>query len=89
MMSTAFETTAFDRGTDPILQFFTAEQARRLVDYRADQSLQQRIEQLAQRSNEGQLTDEEESEYEGYVKANKFIAVLQAKARRMLTRVGS
>ena len=88
-MSTAFETTAFDRGTDPILQFFTTEQARRLVDYRADQSLQQRIEQLAEQSNEGQLTDEEKSEYEGYVKANKFIAVLQAKARKMLTRMDS
>lgn len=75
---------AFDRGTDPILGLFSVEQARRLVDYRGDESLQRRIEELAQKSNEGDLSDEEQAEYEGYVRANKFIAILQTKARRIL-----
>ena len=66
---------AFDRGTDPILGLFSVEQARRLVDYRGDESLQRRIEELAQKSNEGDLSDEEQAEYEGYVRANKFIAI--------------
>ena len=36
------------------------------------------------RINEGELTDEERAEYEGYVRANNFVAVLQAKARKIL-----
>jgi len=85
-MSTTFDTAAFDRGTDPILELLTVEQARRIVAYRADESLQQRIEELAQKCTEGRLREEERAEYEGYVKANKFVALLQAKARRMLER---
>jgi uncharacterized protein YnzC (UPF0291/DUF896 family) len=46
--------------------------------------LQARIEELAARCNEGQLSAEEQAEYEGYVKANKFIAILQAKVRKLL-----
>jgi len=75
---------AFDRGTDPILRLLTAEQARALVAYRGDDALRQRIEELAARNTEGALSEPEHSEYEGYVRANHFIAVLQAKARRIL-----
>ena len=83
-MTTAIDTTAFNRGTDPILQFFTVDQARGIVEYRGDAGLQRRIEQLAERANEGELTAEEQAEYEGYVRANKFGAILQAKARKLL-----
>ncbi|RLT07539.1 MAG: hypothetical protein DWI22_09735 [Planctomycetota bacterium] len=84
-MTTAIDTTAFNRGTDPILQFFTVDQARGIVEYRGDAGLQRRIEQLAERANEGELTAEEQAEYEGYVRANKFVAILQAKARKLLS----
>lgn len=83
-MATAFD-TAFDRGIDPILQFSTPGQARAPVDYRGDEALRARVEELAGKCTEGQLTDDERAEYEGYVKANKFIATLQAKARKMLS----
>lgn len=83
-MSIAIDAIAFDRGTDPVLRVLTAEQARAILDYRGDASLRQRIEELATRSNEGQLTEVERLEYEGYVRANKFVAVLQAKARKLL-----
>jgi hypothetical protein len=82
-MATAFD-TAFDRGIDPILQFFTPGQAQALVAYRGDETLRARIEELAEKCTEGRLTDEERAEYEGYVKASKFIATLQAKARKLL-----
>lgn len=84
-MSTTIDTTAFNRGTDPILQFFTVDQAREIVEYRGDSGLQQRIEELAVRANEGLLTPDEQAEYEGYVRANKFVAILQAKARKLLS----
>jgi hypothetical protein len=83
-MATAFDTEAFDRGTDPILRFFTVEQAQALVAFRGDEPLRQRIDELAQKSSEGDLSTEERAEYEGYVRANQFIAILQAKARKLL-----
>jgi hypothetical protein len=83
-MSTTFDQAAFERGTDAVLQFFSVQQAEALVDYHGDESLQARIEELADKNTEGQLTPEELAEYEGYVQANKFIATLQAKARKLL-----
>ena len=83
-MATTFDSAAFDRGTDVILQFLTADRAAALVAFRGDEAIQTRIEQLASKSTEGRLTDEERAEYEGYVKATKFIATLQAKARKLL-----
>ena len=84
-MSIAFDTVAFDRGTDPILDFFSVEQARALVAYRGDEKLIARIEELATKNTEGELTEQELAEFEGYVQANKFIAVLQAKARKLVS----
>ncbi len=83
-MSTAIKITAFNRGTDAILQFFTVDQARGIVDYRGDSGLQERVRDLAERVNEGELTSDEQDEYDGYVRANKFFAILQAKAQKLL-----
>ena len=85
-MSTIYDTSAFERGTDPILGFFSREQAESLVAYRGDDSLRARIEELAQKNTEDTLTSAERAEYEGYAQANKFVAILQAKARKFLTR---
>jgi hypothetical protein len=41
---------------------------------------------LARKSTEGALVDSERAEYEGSIRANKFIATLQAKARKLLAR---
>lgn len=78
------DSTAFDRGISPFLQIFLPEKARQVVDYRADSDVRDRIEQLARKSTEGDLSEEERKEYEGYVRANKFIALLQRKAREVL-----
>ncbi len=83
-METISDTTAFDRATQPILGILIPEQVHQIVDYHADGSLQERIELLARKANEGELTDEESAEYAGYAQANSFIAVLQAQARRRI-----
>ena len=83
-MSTMIDTTAFDRGTDPLWRLFTSEQIRQLADFKSPEDLESRIETLAEKANEGELQPDERAEYEGYVRANHFIAVLQAKARRYL-----
>ena len=46
--------------------------------------MQARLEELADKSTEGTLTDAEREEYEAYVSAIDFLTVLQAKARAML-----
>ena len=83
-MSPAIDMSAFDRLTDPVVRIFSTDQARQLAEYRADDELEARIEQLASKCNEGELTEDERAEYAGYVQANKFVAVLQAKARKLL-----
>jgi transglutaminase-like putative cysteine protease len=84
-MSPAFDSNAFDRATEPVLRLFPVEQARDLAEYRSGEWLQTRVEELAAKSNEGELTEEDRAEYLGYVQANKFVAILQAQARRRLT----
>ena len=54
---TPIDNVAFERATDPILQFFTPEQARALVDYRGDAGLAAEIESLALKCNAGELTE--------------------------------
>ncbi len=83
-MSTA-QNNAFDRGIDPVLKMIlSTDKARTVLDYRADESLQQRIEELADKCNEGELSLSERAEYEGYVRANNCVAIIQAKARLVL-----
>jgi hypothetical protein len=79
-----FDTAAFDRATDPLLQFITRDQAEALIAYRGDPPLRDRIDELASKNTEGELAECERAEYEGYVRANQFVAILQAKARKLL-----
>ena len=84
-MNPAINSSAFDRATLPIFGILSPEQVHQIADYHADQALQDRITQLAEKANEGELTAEERAEYEGYAHANRFVAVLQAQARRRLS----
>ncbi len=85
-MAIAPETAAFERGVRPILRTVLLDRAEAVLDFRPDPALQDRIEELAARSTEGELTEEECAELEGYARANKFIAILQRQARRILGR---
>jgi hypothetical protein len=69
---------------EPVTQCLTPESARQLVAVRADPAVQERIDYLADRSTEGQLTADERAEYETYVSFIDFISLLQAKARRIV-----
>lgn len=80
----ALETEAFDRGIRPVLQIVFPEKAKAVLNFRAAPELQSRIEELARKSTEGQLTETEKAEYAGYVRANKFVAILQRQARHLV-----
>ena len=73
-----------DRILEPVGRCFTAEGAKRLLELRADPTVQKRVDELADKSTAGTLLPEERTEYEAYVAASAFIAVLQSKARIIL-----
>ena len=75
---------AFDRGVRPVLDIVLLEKAEAVLSFQPSRELQSRIEVLAARSTEGQLTGAEKAEYEGYVRANKFVAILRRQARQMI-----
>jgi hypothetical protein len=74
--------TAFQRGVSPLLQLLLPGKEDLIMAAAPDRSLCDRIDQLACKSTEGELTEEERAEYEGYVRANKFIALMMREARR-------
>ena len=87
-MNAPISATAFDRGVEPLRDAMTPDLARRLLAFRPDPAVQDRIDELAGKANEGELTPEEREEYEGYSRANKFVAVLLAQARKRLAADG-
>jgi hypothetical protein len=80
--------TTLDRLVEPVVKTFTPEVARALVRLRADAQLQARMDELAEKCNEGQLTPEEREEYETSVRFANYLAIIQAKARRLLRASG-
>ena len=83
MASPIPETNAFERGILPVLQIVFPEKSAAVANFRAAPELLDRIEELARKSTEGKLTEEETAEYTGYVRANKFVAILQRQAQRL------
>jgi hypothetical protein len=73
---------AFQRGVSPLLQLLLPGKEDLIMSVMPDRSLRDRIDQLAGKSTEGELTEEERAEYEGYVRANKFIALMMREAKR-------
>jgi hypothetical protein len=82
-MATNSETIAFDRGVRPVMEIVLPEKAEALIHFRPDPELEARIEALARKATEGQLTEDERAEYAGYVRANKFVAILKRQAQHL------
>ena len=83
-MLTDFEANLLDRILDPVTRCLTTEAAERLAGLRADPASQQRIDDLAEKSSEGQLSADDLAEYQAYVSAANVLAIMQSKARRLL-----
>ena len=74
-----------DRFLEPVRQCLTTVQARQLANFQADPATQAVLDDLAHKANEGVLTEKERAEYEALVEVGDIIAILQAKARKMLS----
>ncbi len=80
------EASYLDRLLEPVTQCFTLEVAERLIALPPDPTIQARIEELADKANEGQLSDDERAEYEEYIEAVDLIAILQFRARAAIAK---
>jgi hypothetical protein len=69
---------------DPISRVLTPEAAKEIVNLRVDDETQERIDELADKCNEGTLTPEERAEYQEFVSYFNILTVLQARARTFL-----
>jgi hypothetical protein len=75
---------ALERVLAAVGQCLDRQSAESLLRLRADTEMQGRIEELADKCTEGRLTPEERDEYEAMIRVGNFVAILQAKARRLL-----
>lgn len=76
--------TILSRLLEPVGQMMPVSFAQELAAMRARPEEQARIDELADKANEGVLTAEERAEYEAYIDAIDVISILQAKARSVL-----
>jgi hypothetical protein len=83
-MSKSLTAPVLSRILDPVGRALNVEAAEKLIGLKADAKARARMAKLARKCNDGTLTPEERSEYETYVMAGEFVAVLQAKARLIL-----
>lgn len=67
-----------------MVRTFTPDVARSLIQLRADPEVQARMDELAEKCNEGRLSSEEREEYETSIRFANYLAIIQAKARKML-----
>lgn len=79
-------TSYLDRLLEPMTEALSPEVARRLVALRTSPGMQARADELASNANAGTLTAEEEGEYQQFVEAVDIGSIVQAKARRFLSR---
>lgn len=69
---------------DPLAQCFTPAVAAEVANLRFSGHVQKKLDDLREKANEGTLTPDERAEYETFVETIDFIAILQAKSRRLL-----
>jgi hypothetical protein len=56
-----------------------------VIEFGISPAVQERVGVLAERANEGVLTEDERLDYEALINAADFIAILKLKAQRRLT----
>ena len=78
--------STLDQFLDPFDGCLTPQVAQRIVDWQPNEQLRGRVEELGRKADDGTLTEEEDAEYREYIDEGDLIALLQAKARRLLAR---
>jgi hypothetical protein len=87
-MQSGHGSAVLDEMLEPVSRSFGLKTARALAALQVGKRTQARVDELAEKCNEGRLTPDERAEYEAYVQASTLIGILQAKARRILAKAG-
>ncbi len=83
-MATSSESASFEQGIRPLMEILIPGRAEAILGFQPDPQLQARIDDLAEKSTEGLLTEAERDEYAGFIRANKFVAILKRQARHLV-----
>jgi hypothetical protein len=83
-MADMADRSAFEQLLRPLRRELNAELAALLLRMQADDEVQARYEDLAERNTEGQLSPAEQNELASIVRANSLLTVLKAEARAFL-----
>lgn len=62
----------------------TPEALERVVRFRFDPGVERRAAELAEKANEGTLSEDEQAEYAEYIEAVDLIGIIQASAKSVL-----
>jgi hypothetical protein len=84
VMADMTDRSAFEQLLRPLRRGLNAELAALLLRMQADDEVQARYEDLAERNTEGQLSPAEQNELVSIVRANSLLTVLKAEARAFL-----
>ncbi len=83
-MEPSTQSSIIDEMLEPFTESLTPESARSLSALKVKPSVQTRVDQLAAKCNEGELTESERKEYETYVQVGNIFALLKAKAKKII-----
>ena len=83
-MSAAATLEVFAESLAPVEGCLNGDSARALVDLPPNPRVQARVDELAEKCNEGLLSPAERSEYDALIWADHLLGVLQSKAQHFL-----
>jgi hypothetical protein len=83
MRSAAFS-SVLDSFLEPLSRCLDPESARRVLEFRLDPAVEARVEVLAERASEDNLTEDERAGYAAMVETADMISIFKLKARRRL-----
>lgn len=84
-MESQTQRTVLDEVLGPLVhECFTPDVARLVAEYKADEKVERRLDELSAKCTEGSLSADEQAEYEDFVQAIDLISIIQAKARGLL-----
>jgi hypothetical protein len=75
---------ALDGLLDPLASSLDPSALRQIVEFRISPEVQARVDYLAKRANDGELTPDEDAEYEALIDGADLISILKLKAQRLL-----
>jgi len=89
VMSDASSVDLLNDLLDPLSRCLDADSARRVAEFRVGPAVKERIQVLADKANEGLLSEDERADYEAIINTAEIISILKLKAQRQLKSNGT